>query len=202
MTLPGIVLAAGAGRRFGSQKLLQELQGHAVIYHALRAALEAPLDPVYLVLGADSASVRAALSELRASPKLKILLNAQWASGRASSLQTALRELPEEAPGVLVLLGDMPLMTSAFIARVVQGFQTTKKLCFPLYRGGIGRPVALPRALFAEFFKLQGDESGWAILQAHWDEAAKLPLSAAEEPTQRDLDAPEDWETIRKLLKT
>ncbi len=196
------MLAAGAGRRFGSQKLLQELQGRAVIYHALRAALEAPLDPVYIVLGADSASVHTALRELSASPKLKIILNAQWAAGRASSLQAALRELPEEAPGVLVLLGDMPLMTSALIARVVRSFQATQKLCFPLYRGEIGRPVALPRALLAEFFKLQGDESGRAILKAHWNEAVKLSLSSAEEPTQRDLDTSEDWEIIRKILKT
>jgi molybdenum cofactor cytidylyltransferase len=172
-----------------------------VIYHALRAALEAPLETVYLVLGADADKLSAALGKLRESPKLRVLSNLDWARGRASSLQLALRQLPAEAPGALVLLGDMPLMTSALIARVAKEFQMTQKLCFPRYRGEIGRPVALPRALFAEFFTLKGDESGRAILQAHWDEATKLQLSAEEEITQLDLDTPADWETLQQALE-
>ncbi|MCS6903540.1 MAG: nucleotidyltransferase family protein [Candidatus Bipolaricaulota bacterium] len=195
------MLAAGAGRRFGGQKLLQEFHGRAVIYYALRAALDAPLDPVYLVLGAESESVHAALGALRASPKLRVLLNKQWALGRASSLQLALRQLPAEVPGAVVLLGDMPLMTSALIARVAKEFEKTQKLCFPLYRGEIGRPVALPRALFAEFFRLEGDESGRAILRAYENEAIKLSLSSEEEITQFDLDTPTDWEALQRVLK-
>lgn len=198
--IPGIVLAAGAGRRCGSQKLLWELKGQAVIYHALRAALEAPLEPVYLVLGCDSNKVLTALAELRDAPKLRILHNRRWASGRASSLQLGLRSLPDHAPGAVILLGDMPLMTSGLIARVAKNFQATKKLCFPLYRGEIGRPVALPRALFAKFCKLQGDESGLAILKAHWDEAAKLELSPAAASTQLDLDTPDDRVVMKKAL--
>ncbi|MCS6936893.1 MAG: nucleotidyltransferase family protein [Candidatus Bipolaricaulota bacterium] len=199
--VPGILLAAGAGRRFGGQKLLHEFRGRAVIYHALRAALDAPLDPVYLVLGAESERVHAALDELRASPKLRVLLNERWAWGRASSLQLALRQLPPEVPGAVVLLGDMPLMTSALIARVAKEFEKTGKLCFTIYRGEIGRPVALPRALFAEFFRLTGDESGRAILRAHWDEAIKLPLSSEEEVTQFDLDTPADGEALQRAVR-
>lgn len=200
-TVPGIVLAAGAGRRFGGQKLLRELHSRAVIYHALRAALDSPLEPVYLVVGAEAERVLTAISELRASPKLRVLVNSDWACGRASSLQLALRQLPAEAPGVLIVLGDMPLMTSALIARVAEKFQETKRLCFTIYRGEIGRPVALPRALFAEFFTLKGDESGRAILQAHWNEAIKLSLSDDEGITQLDLDTPADWEALQRALK-
>jgi CTP:molybdopterin cytidylyltransferase MocA len=78
MAIPGIVLAAGASHRFGQNKLLIPLGGHAVLYHALQAALTAPLDPVILVLGYESDKALQALEELRGSPKLRVLKNPHW----------------------------------------------------------------------------------------------------------------------------
>ncbi|MFN4218347.1 MAG: NTP transferase domain-containing protein [Candidatus Bipolaricaulia bacterium] len=186
------MLAAGAGRRFGQNKLLLPLSGQPVLYHVVKRALEAPLDPVILVLGYEAEKALTALAELKAPPKLRIVYNAHWELGRASSLQLGLRALPPDAPGALVLLGDMPLMTSELIARVVKAFLDTGKLCFPVYRGSAGRPVALPRSLFEEFERLHGDESGLQILQKHWEDAVKLELAPHEEPTQWDVDTPED----------
>ncbi len=131
-SIPGIVLAAGAGRRFGGNKLLALLGRRPVIYHSFQATLDAPLDPVYLVVGHEHEKVLAALDELRTHPRLRILYNTLWQAGRASSLRLALDALPTEAPGAVVLLGDMPLMTSELIARVVRAFTETKRLCFPV----------------------------------------------------------------------
>lgn len=195
-TVPGVLLAAGAGRRFGANKLLA-LWGHRpVIYHSLHATLDAPLDPVYLVVGHEHEKVLAALGELRTHPRLRILHNTLWQAGRASSLRLALDALPPEAPGAVVLLGDMPLMTSSLIARVVRAFTETKRLCFPVYQGSVGRPVALPRELFSKFAQLQGDQSGLRILERQWESTTRLELSSAEEATQCDLDTMDDWQRI------
>lgn len=190
--VPGILLAAGASRRLGENKLLLPFRGHTVLYHAVKTALEAPLDPLVLVLGYESEKALAAIEELQYSPNLRIARNPHWELGRAGSLQLGLRALPPDAPGAVVLLGDMPLMTSDLITRVVKAFLDRKKLCFPLYRGSAGRPVALPRELFGEFAKLHGDESGLKILQKHWESAMKIELAPDEEPTQWDVDTPED----------
>lgn len=200
MVIPGIVLAAGASRRLGQNKLLVPFRGHTVLYHTLRTALEAPLDPVVLVLGYESERALIAIEELRSSPKLRIALNAQWEQGRASSLKLGLRALPPDAPGTLVLLGDMPLMTRALIARVVTAFLDTQKLCFPVYQGSAGRPVALPRGLFEEFKRLHGDESGLKILQRYWEDAVKLELAPDEELTQSDIDTLEDMERMLRAF--
>jgi molybdenum cofactor cytidylyltransferase len=200
MAIPGIVLAAGASHRFGQNKLLIPLGGHAVLYHALQAALTAPLDPVILVLGYESDKALQALEELRGSPKLRVLKNFHWAQGRAESLKLGLAAVPAHAPGAVVLLGDMPLMTPALIARVVQAFLRAHTLCFPIYRGLPGRPVAIPRELFGEFAQLSGDASGLPILQKYWERAIKLELAPDEEPTQWDIDTPEDLERMLKAL--
>ncbi len=200
MAIPGIVLAAGASHRFGQNKLLIPLGGHAVLYHALQAALTAPLDPVILVLGYESDKALQALEELRGSPKLCVLKNPHWAQGRAESLKLGLAAVPAHAPGAVVLLGDMPLVTPALIARVVQAFLRAHTLCFPIYRGLPGRPVAIPRELFGEFAQLCGDASGLPILQKHWERAIKLELAPDEEPTQWDIDTPEDLERMLKAL--
>jgi molybdenum cofactor cytidylyltransferase len=200
MAIPGIVLAAGASHRFGQNKLLIPLGGHAVLYHALQAALTAPLDPVILVLGYESDKALQALEELRGSPKLRVLKNSHWAQGRAESLKLGLAAVPAHAPGAVVLLGDMPLVTPALIARVAQAFLRAHTLCFPIYRGLPGRPVAIPRELFGEFAQLCGDASGLPILQKYWERAIKLELAPDEEPTQWDIDTPEDLERMLKAL--
>jgi molybdenum cofactor cytidylyltransferase len=200
MAIPGIVLAAGASHRFGQNKLLIPLGGHAVLYHALQAALTAPLDPVILVLGYESDKALQALEELRGSPKLRVLKNSHWAQGRAESLKLGLAAVPAHAPGAVVLLGDMPLVTPALIARVAQAFLRAHTLCFPIYRGLPGRPVAIPRELFGEFAQLSGDASGLPILQKYWERAIKLELAPDEEPTQWDIDTPEDLERMLKAL--
>lgn len=191
-----MVLAAGAGRRFGDNKLLALLGHRPVICHSLQAALGAPLNPVYLVVGHEHERVLTALDELCTHPRLRILYNAQWPAGRASSLQRALDALPAEAPGVVVLLGDMPLMTSELIARVVKAFIATRRPCFPIHHGSVGRPVALPRELFPEFARLRGDQSGLKILERQWESTTRLELSSAEEATQCDLDTMDDWQRI------
>jgi molybdenum cofactor cytidylyltransferase len=200
MAIPGIVLAAGASHRFGQNKLLIPLGGHAVLYHALQAALTAPLDPVILVLGYESDKALQALEELRGSPKLRVLKNSHWAQGRAESLKLGLAAVPAHAPGAVVLLGDMPLVTPALIARVAQAFLRAHTLCFPIYRGLPGRPVAIPRELFGEFAQLCGDAGGLPILQKHWERAIKIELTPDEEPTQWDIDTPEDLERMLKAL--
>jgi molybdenum cofactor cytidylyltransferase len=198
MTLPAILLAAGAGRRFGQNKLLLPFREHTVLYHAVKAALTAPLDPVILVLGYECDKALHALEELRGSPKLRVLKNSRWERGRAESLKLGLAAVPAHAPGAVVLLGDMPLVTPELIERVVEAFLRAHTLCFPLYRGLPGRPVAIPREFFGEFAQLSGDASGLPILQKYWERAIKLELTPDEEPTQWDIDSPEDLERICK----
>jgi len=199
--IPGAILAAGEGRRFfGKNKLLLPFRGRSLIYHVVREALSSRLEPVILVLGCEGGEVLRALGDLAGDPKLRVVENEEWPSGRASSVRAAISSLPQEAPGVVFLQGDMPLMTRGLIDLVLEGFlKSDALLSFPVYKGEKGHPVAFARELLPELARLQGDRSGLEVVRRHWTEAWKFPLAPELEPTQLDIDTLEDYERLLRL---
>ncbi len=190
--IAGIVLAAGPGARFSDgHKLLQPFRGEPLVVHGLRAALASALAPVALVVGYRADEVIAALGEQAAHPKLNVVHNPDWNSGRASSLRAGLHALPASAAGAVVYPGDMPCMSVALIEAVRAGCVRTGQVCFPLYNGRKGHPVAFPRARFAPLCALHGDQSGYALLRAAWDEAVKLERT--DEETQWNVNTRADY---------
>jgi CTP:molybdopterin cytidylyltransferase MocA/xanthine/CO dehydrogenase XdhC/CoxF family maturation factor len=198
--LPGLVLAAGRGKRFGgSSKMLADVDGQPVLRHVVEAALASHLDPVIVVLGSAAEAGLRAIEGLD-DPRLRVVFNPSWASGKASSFQVGLREVPADAPGVVALLGDMPRVKTWLIDRVLSEFEISGKLSFPVTPGPggpvKGHPTAYPRELFGEIGALVGDDTAMTAIRRHWSEAVKIPLEDAS--TQIDIDTAQDLE----LLKT
>jgi len=201
----GVVLAAGRGARFfaamGKNKLLVPVEGEPVIRRSVRAMLSASsVEPVLLVVGYERGRVLEALGDLRDHPKLRVVPNERWGEGLSSSLKAALRALPAQAPGVVVLPGDMPFVTPELIDRVAKRFLETGRVCFPVHRGQKGHPTAIPRALFPELQKLSGDRGALSIVRSRGD-VETIELSPEEERTQRDLDTAEAlrvWEAAKR----
>jgi molybdenum cofactor cytidylyltransferase len=198
--VPGLVLAAGRGKRFGTgSKLLADVDGRPVLRHVVEAALASRLDPVIVVLGAGAEAGLQALAGLD-DARLRVVFNPAWASGKASTFEVGLREAPHDAPGVVALLGDMPRVKSWLIDRVLSEFELSGRLCFPVYRGAEGpvkgHPTAYPRELFGEVRQLVGDDTAMAAVRRHWSEAVKIPLEDA--ATQADIDTAADLELLRE----
>lgn len=196
--VPGIVLAAGKSARFEPEhKLLKEFRGKAVVYHSVKSALNSRLDRVFVVLGHVSSRVVDALEELKSHPKLRQVYNADWESGRASSVRAGLDALPDHVKGALVYPGDMPLLTPGLIDDVVNAFVGTQQLCFPTYNQKKGHPVAFPASWFVALCRLKNDESGYRLVQSNWNMATKLPRTDVD--TQLNLNTLEDYERLVAL---
>lgn len=199
MSIAGVVLAAGDAARFKrGNKLLLPFRGRSIIYHVVRETLQSRLDPIILVTGYEGERVTAALEDLNLDSRLKVIRNEQWRTGRASSVNAAIANLPSDARGAIFLQGDMPLITTQLIDFVIEEFiKSGARLCFPLHRGEKGHPVAFSRKLLTELSQLSGDQSGLPVIKRHWDEALKLPLT--DESTQLDLDTDEDYLKLLEL---
>jgi len=181
-----IVLAAGFGSRFGGGKLLAPWRGGALIDGALDAALAAPVMDVSVVVGADPAVAAHAASRCGA----RIVHAADHALGLSASLKAGIAALPADAAGVLVLLGDMPLVPQAVLRPLVRAVMDGAPAAVPVWQGRRGNPVALSARLFPQILALEGDRGARATLDGLGDELALV--EAPDDGILLDVDRPGD----------
>ena len=189
--IAGIVLAGGGSQRFGRPKLLEILDGEALIQRAVRAARDAGLDPIVVVLGADGPAVRDAVDQLA----VQITNNPDWAEGQSSSVRAGLKMLAPNIEGAVFLLADMPLVDAELVSTLVE---TQRRSLAPIvapWNGERwGNPVLFDRTTFEALSRIRGDQGGRAIFEkysieaVHWGQSAML-----------DIDTPDDLDTIRGM---
>ncbi len=187
MSIAAIILAAGRSTRMGSNKLLEELDGKALVRHVADAALGSIARSVWVVTGHEGESVRARLDGLG----IRFVHNPDFALGLSTSLKAGVMALPAEAKGVVVLLGDMPRVTSEVINSVIQAFEAQPQAiaAVPVYQGEWGNPVLLSRSLFGAVAALQGDAGARKLLNGRAGEVLEVPVS--NDAVLIDLDTPE-----------
>jgi CTP:molybdopterin cytidylyltransferase MocA len=156
----GLVLAAGAGRRFGATKQLAELNGRPLLEHPIRALLSVPaVWPVVVVLGHDAEAIRSHVDFQDAGH----VECPTWEDGMAASLRCGIRALGA-VDAVLVLLGDQPFITPQAIAAVVDTDLDRWDAGRAAYDGEPGHPVLLGPRLLGRVDELAGDAGFRALL--------------------------------------
>ncbi len=160
--ITGVVLAAGAGSRYGTPKALARTpEGRAWIGCAVDALSFVCAD-VLVVLGAE-ADAAARLVPAGARP----VVAADWAGGMSRSLKTGLTAAAD-ADAVLVTLVDLPGLPASVCERLVDARIDRGVLRRAAYRGLPGHPVLIGQdhipALVAG---LRGDRGAQAYLEAH-----------------------------------
>ena len=134
MSTAGLVLAAGAGTRYGQPKAPVEVDGARLVDRAVSCLSEAGCDPVVVVLGAWVGAV----------PGAEVVVNDEWAEGMGSSLRRGLAELQSRADvdAVVVTLVDLPGLTADAVHRVLEA---GGDVVVATYRGERGHPVRFAR---------------------------------------------------------
>jgi CTP:molybdopterin cytidylyltransferase MocA len=156
----GVILAAGAGRRFGGAKQLAQLDGRPLLEHAIDATLRVrEIDRVVVVLGAYADQIRTQVDFQAAEP----VICWEWQEGLAASLRTGVAELLE-AEAVVVLLGDQPAITPQVIAAALDQASAGHHAVRATYAGQPGHPVIVPRPVFANVALLRGDTGARDLL--------------------------------------
>jgi molybdenum cofactor cytidylyltransferase len=155
----GLVLAAGAGTRFGGRKQLAELDGRPLLEHAVQAMTATPVGRVVVVLGALVEEVTATVDLHGAEP----CVCERWDEGQAASLACGLAEL-SDCEAVVVTLGDQPRMSPDAIRRVISARDGESAAVRATYFGAPGHPVLLERELFESFRNVTGDHGARNLL--------------------------------------
>ena len=190
----GVVLAAGSSTRMGRNKLFFELDGETLLRRVVRRAIDAGLDPVLVVVGHEAARARAELADLACTP----VDNPDHALGVNRSLRTGISRVPERARAAVVMLADMPFVTSPMVAGIVARYrESTAPLVISAYGDVNAPPMLYDRALFSELRQMSGEGCGRQVVRRHRREAVAVSWPPA---ALQDIDVPEDYERIRTEL--
>lgn len=181
----GVVLAAGASTRMGTQKLLLPLGAEPLVRHVVRQVCDAGFDEVLVVAGYQHEQVLAALAGL----PVRHAVNPDYASGMGSSFRTAVEHLPG-SDAAMFALADQPFVTA-------NEFRTVRETWEREHPGIVGSrfgEVTAPPHLFVrEFFpELAALVHGARpVLQRHADRMVVVRFPA---DLLMDIDTPEDYE--------
>ncbi|WP_165219367.1 NTP transferase domain-containing protein [Affinirhizobium pseudoryzae] len=197
--LGAVLLAAGRASRMGEagHKLLAEFEGVPLVRRIAERALDALRGPLVAVIGHRATEVTTALTGL----PLAIVDNPAFSTGMASSLKAGLSSPAlADVAGVMVLLADMPGLTSDDLERLSDAFLEAegRAIVRAVANGKRGNPVILPRATFADLMLLEGDVGARHVIETCGLPIIDVELGAA---AHVDVDTPEAVEAAGGILR-
>ncbi len=191
--IAGLVLAAGQSRRMGStNKLLAEIDSKPMVRHVVETVLASKAAPVVVVTGHESARVRASLEGLN----VEFAENPDYADGLSGSLASGISALPGEVDGVIVCLGDMPLVGAIHINKLISAFdlEEGRTICVPMSRGKRGNPVLWGAGYFDEMSGVKGDVGAKHLMGQYAEAVCEVELGDA--AVLIDIDTPDALEKV------
>ncbi|CAL76672.1 Conserved Hypothetical protein; putative molybdopterin binding protein with a nucleotide-diphospho-sugar transferase domain [Bradyrhizobium sp. ORS 278] len=190
-----IVLAAGRSTRMGGpNKLLAELDGKKLVRTVTEQALASKASEVIVVTGHQAELVEQALSDLH----VRFVRNPDFAGGLASSVKSGIAAVPDGVDGAVVCLGDMPMVSSDLLDRLIGAFAPDRGnlIVVPVSEGRRGNPVLWSRRFFAELMTLDGDVGARHLIAKHSEAVAEVPVDG--DSAFLDIDTPQALEAARR----
>lgn len=196
-TVGGLLLAAGRSSRMpeGCHKLLAKFDGVPLVRKSAETMLRSDLKSVVVVTGHRRSEVEMALHDL----PLVTTYNENFIHGMGTSLACGFRHASlVDVSGVLIMLADMPEITTAHINKLLAAFRSSKA---EVVRGSAGdkpgHPVIIPSAFFNHMRKLDGDQGAKEVLQWRQVPVRMIDFGTA---ALRDIDTVEDLVSARGRL--
>lgn len=182
-----VVLAAGAGRRFGGDKMLADVDGQPMIRQVATAYAEL-CGQLTVVIAADDRLERA-LEGLPAD----LVVNHHAGEGIASSIRAAVTH-SRSHPALMIALGDEPRVDRGLVVSVMQLWHETRApVVVPKYEGDPGHPVLFDEATYDDLLTLTGDRGAKGLIEQY---GAKVLSVDVPGPRPVDIDTTKDLEKL------
>ncbi|MGI4748518.1 MAG: nucleotidyltransferase family protein [Janthinobacterium lividum] len=194
----GLILAGGAGTRAApyDKLLAPDATGQPMIARTIAQARASRLDRLVVVLGHDPDRIRRAIEPGDTSLpgiELSFAQAEDHAEGIAASLRCGIaRAVTENWDAAMICLGDMPLVTTMLIDRLIVTYTIATlrpDAVLPLVGSRRGNPVLWDRRLFPDLLSLVGDTGARSLLSRPTTRI--LSVETSEAGALEDFDTPE-----------
>jgi molybdenum cofactor cytidylyltransferase len=184
----------------GQPKQLLPFEGSTLLDHLLNEALRSMLDIVVLVLGHDYEKIKEGISTDLKQPKIRVVENRDYHKGISTSIIAGLAEVKDRYDHLLIILADMPFVTSGLIDLLIEQFLFSGATLGAV-KGKKGRthPVIFSRKFYPELSQLKGDTGGRNLFVKYENDVYLVDLGD-DTRMDMDIDTPEEYqECIRAM---
>jgi len=190
-----VLLAAGAGSRFGGGKLLAPLGRRTLIEATLLGLRGAPVDEIIVVVGAEGERLR----KVGTSYGARVVENPDWAVGMSASVRTGLYACAPSTRAAVVTLADQPLVGAEAVGRLVESFEKGAKVAVATYGGEQRNPVLFAREVWPLLeSELSADQGARVFLRRHLELVSEVPCYDVADPA--DVDTVGDLRRLEEKL--
>ncbi len=183
-----LVLAAGESSRMGKPKMLLPFGELSIIETVVTNASRSATGKVLVVLGASHQAIGSGLRNYA----VETVLNAHYREGMFSSVQCGLRALPGSTEGVLILLGDQPMIGTGVMNDMIDRFRKSDSgILVAACQGRRGHPVLIGSRYFSELLEFPSGSSLRQLLERHPEDIEELETRSPE--ILRDIDTEKDY---------
>ena len=173
MKIAGLILAAGESSRMGQEnKLMMRFLGKPMLIHVVDAAQSSNLSHVGVVVGQQSENIKKLIS----NQDVQYIENEQWKTGIASSIVAGTRQM-HQVDGYLILLGDMPFISSELINLIID-HGSSENIVIPKKKGRQGNPVFFGSKFRDELMVLSGDFGAKKVIHENRSSVVKIEIES------------------------
>jgi len=190
-----VVLAAGAGSRFGGGKLLADFGGRSLIEATLDGLRGGPVDEIIVVVGSEGERLRSVSTALGD----RVVENPSWAEGMSTSVRAGLGACSPGTRAAVVTLADQPLVGAGAVARLVEAFEGGAQVAVATYDGRPLNPALFAREVWPLLRReMSGDRGARVSLALHPELVTEVPCDDVADPA--DVDTMDDLLRLEREL--
>ena len=187
--ISAILLAAGQSKRMGKLKQLMPFGQSTIVEQAVDNLLGSAVYEVIVVVGYRAEDVIKAI----AAKPIRLAINPDYEHGMSTSIIAGLNLVHSRVQGIMLALGDQPLVNSQTINRLIEEFYNHDKgIAVPTYQGSRGHPIIFAIKYKEQLLKLSGDVGGRQIIEDHPDDVLEVAVNS--ESVIADFDTTDDYQ--------
>jgi molybdenum cofactor cytidylyltransferase len=189
-----ILLGAGESKRMGMNKLFLPWGRKTVLGHCVGTLLRSRIKELIVVLSDLSEEIKGQIEKesALARKKVRVTMNPNYKRGMSTSIRKGIQVMDPRSQGILIALGDQPLVKTRTINALIDAFCERKEaIVVPSFHGEKGHPVIFHRRYKKELLTLKGDMGGRSIFQKYPKSIEMVPVRS--EGVIKDIDTWQEY---------